>query len=117
MNQRLEEDRAELEAHFAERVQAYIELGETPEQAKDSALKKFGQTETVIRKLRQQRILNSRILWAAVTAAGILMITYFGKRSAHQYGWINAMFPSLFYALFLWKGPRAKHCRSVGGRH
>ena len=28
MNQRFDEDRAELEAHLAERIQAYIELGE-----------------------------------------------------------------------------------------
>jgi hypothetical protein len=56
VNQRLlDEDRLELEAHFAERVQAYLELGETPEQALRSAQEKFGKAEGVLTELRLQR--------------------------------------------------------------
>lgn len=56
MQQKLrDEDKAELEAHFAERVQAYIELGETPEQALLSAREKFGETDQALQELKQQR--------------------------------------------------------------
>ena len=56
MNQKLrDEDQVELEAHFAERMQAYIELGETPEQAQLSAREKFGETEAVLKELKRQR--------------------------------------------------------------
>jgi len=110
MNQRFDEDRAELEAHFAARVQAYIELGETPEQAKISALQKFGETEAVMRTLRRQRVLHSRVLWAVVCASGSLVITYLSKHYAHQEVWITSSIPSLCYALYFWKSPRTKRC-------
>lgn len=54
-NQRFEEDQVELEAHFAERMQAYLELGETPDQALVSAREKFGETEALLKELKQQR--------------------------------------------------------------
>jgi hypothetical protein len=74
-NQRFNEDQVELDAHFAERVQAYIELGETPQQAHISATEKFGETETVARELRQQKHLRSplavaflgALIWFALT--------------------------------------------------
>jgi hypothetical protein len=108
MRQRFDEDRAELEAHFAERLQAYIELGETPEQAKISALKKFGETEAVMRKLQRQRVLNSPILWAVVCATGSLVIAYASKHFARQDAWISAMLPLLCFALYFWRIPRTK---------
>jgi hypothetical protein len=64
-----ERDRSELEAHIAERVQAYIELGETPEQAALSAYKKFGVMETVLRQLRWQRALRAPLPTACVSLA------------------------------------------------
>lgn len=59
MNQQFEEDRAELEAHFQARVQAYIELGETPEQAVRSARQKFGEMQTTLEELKRQRYRQS----------------------------------------------------------
>ncbi len=76
MNRRFDEDRAELEAHFAECVQAYRELGETPEQAAVSALQKFGEQEAVFQELKRQRqavhlrslvgILGLGLVWGVV---------------------------------------------------
>ncbi len=113
MNQRFDEDRAELEAHFAERVAAYIELGETPEQAKVSALKKFGETEVVMHGLRRQRVLNSSLLWALVCATGNLVMTYLSKHFLHQPLWISLMYSPLCYVLYLSWGPKSKKT----GRH
>jgi hypothetical protein len=78
----LDEDTTELEAHFQERVHAYIELGETPEQAVLSARTKFGQTEAVARELHYQRRLRrpatigalAGIAWL-VTAAVLQQLT------------------------------------------
>ena len=59
MNQKLQdEDKAELEAHFSQRVHAYVELGESPEQALASARAKFGETEAVVRELHWQRTMR-----------------------------------------------------------
>ena len=109
MNQRFDEDRAELEAHFAERVQAYIELGETPEQAKISALQKFGETEMVRRKLRSQRILHSPLLWAIGCAATTVAIAYVSKHFLPQSAWTDSMFFTGI-ALYFLRAPRAKRC-------
>ena len=68
MNQQFEEDRAELDAHLAERVRAYIELGETPEQAEVSAREKFGEVKTVVHALYWQRARRSPV--AIGTLAG-----------------------------------------------
>lgn len=66
-NQRFrDEDRLELEAHFAERVQAYIELGETREQAERSAREKFGEPEHVLKELRHQRELRRPVALGAL---------------------------------------------------
>lgn len=78
----IDEDRLELEAHFAERVQAYIELGETPQQALISAREKFGETEMVVQELRQQRALRSplvvaalgALVWFALTTASFVLM-------------------------------------------
>lgn len=102
MKQRFEEDRAELEAHFAERVQAYIELGETPEQAQLSAREKFGQTETVIRTLRWQRVTNSPLFWGVLCASSNLLFAALFKSL-----WGISFF-SLTYAVYLWKTQRRK---------
>jgi hypothetical protein len=67
-----DEDRLELEAHFAERVQAYIELGETPEQALISARAKFGEHMPVLRELHRRRLLRHPLLVASSAAAGWL---------------------------------------------
>lgn len=66
MNQRFDEDRAELEAHLAERVRAYVELGETPEQAALSAYEKFGDIRSELRKLLWRRRLRSPFATACV---------------------------------------------------
>ncbi|WP_309709855.1 permease prefix domain 1-containing protein [Armatimonas sp.] len=65
-NQRFEDDQAELEAHFAERVQAYLELGETPEQAQLSAREKFGDLETLKRQLCWQRMRRHPVIIGAL---------------------------------------------------
>ena len=64
-----EEDRTELEAHFGERVQAYIELGETPEQALQSAHEKFGERAPVLRELQRRRWLRHPLF--VVVSAGV----------------------------------------------
>jgi hypothetical protein len=88
MNQKLlDEDRRELEAHFAERVQAYIELGETPEEALISAREKFGQTEAVVQELHQQRTMRSplvvaslgALLWFALTTFSFVLMVSAGS--------------------------------------
>lgn len=56
MKQHFDEDRAEIDAHFAERVQAYVELGETQAQAEASAREKFGEVEPIVRQLGWQRV-------------------------------------------------------------
>jgi hypothetical protein len=56
-NQRFDEDRAELEAHFAERVQVYVDLGQPLEQAQASAREKFGNPERYLQQLRLRRYL------------------------------------------------------------
>lgn len=73
-NQRFEEDRLELEAHFAERVQAYIELGETPEQALQSARAKFGERTPVLHALHRRRLLRHPVLVALSAGAGWLAL-------------------------------------------
>lgn len=96
-NQQFNEDQRELEAHFAERVQAYIELGETPEQAAISARQKFGETESVLRELRYQKALRSPITWGLISA-GLYLVTIATTRAA----WTPMSF-FFFYALYLWK--------------
>ena len=56
MNRRFDEDRAEMEAHFRERVRAYLELGESPEEAEASARRKFGDLEESLRAVRRHRV-------------------------------------------------------------
>ena len=102
MKQQFKEDRAELEAHFADRVQAYVELGETPEQANLSAQEKFGETDTVMRKLRWQAVLRSPIAWGLVCATGYIFTTAFWKTAA-----VESLF-LLAYAVYLWRAPRTK---------
>ena len=114
MNQRFDEDRAELEAHFAERIAAYIELGETPEQAEISAREKFGETEAVRRALRRRRVLHSPLIWALVSATGSLVMTYLSKHLLHQPVWISLMVPSFGYALYLLWGPKTKQVNKNG---
>lgn len=69
-----DEDRAELEGHFAERLQAYVELGETPEQAVLSARAKFGETEAVVRELHWQRIVRQPLQIGML--AGVSWLAY-----------------------------------------
>lgn len=102
MNQRFDENRAELEAHFKERVQAYIELGESPEQANISAREKFGETKAIVRELRSQAVLRSPIPWAIFCAMGYILFTAFTKSA-----WSGPAF-SFVYALYLWKGSQPK---------
>jgi hypothetical protein len=78
----LDGDRLEIEAHFAERVQAYVELGETPEQALQSAHEKFGETKVVLKELRLQRNLRRPVVIGALaglcwlaTAAALHLLT------------------------------------------
>jgi hypothetical protein len=98
MRQQLrDEDRLELEAHFAERVQAYIELGETPEQAALSAREKFGETEQVLQELRWQGLRRSPILWGLLCAGGYLLLVSLVKAP-----WTSWMFFS-YYLLFVWQ--------------
>ncbi len=96
-NQRFEDDQAELEAHFAERVHAYLELGETPEQAQLSAREKFGETETVMRELRWQGLRRSPILWGLFSAGGYLLLVALVK--APWTYWM--LFPC--YQLVVWQ--------------
>jgi hypothetical protein len=98
-NQQRNEDQRELEAHFAERVQAYIELGETPEQAVLSARQKFGETEAVLKELQYQRRLRrpvtigvlSGLSWLVITAllqllTGSLVAPLVHERTPFPYG-------------------------------
>ena len=106
LKQRFDEDRAELEAHFAERVQAYVELGETPEQARASAREKFGETEAVMQELRWQRVVRSPITSGIVSAVGYLLVTVICKHAGINLSlWGSAVF-SMTYTLYLWKAPR-----------
>lgn len=113
MNQRFDEDRAELEAHIADRVQAYIELGDTPEQARIAALAKFGETEVVLKQLHRQRIARSHLVWAGVCATGSIVLAYVSKHFPHQPGWIASMLPSLVYAVYFWKPAKKETCDRV----
>ncbi|MBB6049406.1 permease prefix domain 1-containing protein [Armatimonas rosea] len=91
-NQRFNEDQVELEAHLAERIQAYVELGETPEQALVSAREKFGETEVVLKELRLQR--NRRhpvaigalagLCWLAVAAVLHLLTGWLVTPIVHE---------------------------------
>ena len=111
MNQRFDEDRAELEQHFADRVQAYIELGDTPEQARLAALEKFGETEAVMRQLRRRRATRSPLLWAAVCASSSIVIALVSKHAIHQSAWISSMLPSMVYAIYFWNPRGRQVCR------
>lgn len=112
MKQQFNEDRAELEAHFYERVQAYVELGETPEQAKISAVAKFGETEVVLGQLRRRRARQSPVFWGAVFATGYILLTILGKVTgfnafAHGAGTVFL----IIYSIFLisgWKKPKPR---------
>ena len=73
MNQQYDEDKKELEAHFEARVQSYVELGESPEQAVASAREKFGETETLVRELSWQQWLRSPIIAAVVGLLGAIL--------------------------------------------
>ena len=98
MNQKLlDEDLRELEAHFAERVQAYFELGETPEQAVISAREKFGETERALGELQRQRLRHSPILWGLISAGGYLLLV-----SVVKAPWTSWMFFG-YYLLFAWQ--------------
>ncbi|MBB6049407.1 permease prefix domain 1-containing protein [Armatimonas rosea] len=98
MRQRFrDEDKAELEAHLAERVQAYIELGETPEQAALSAREKFGETETVLRELRWQGLRRSPILWGLLCAGGYLLLVSLVKAPWTFYTLYA------YYQLYVWQ--------------
>jgi hypothetical protein len=92
-----DEDRLELEAHLAERVRAYIELGETPEQAAISARAKFGETERVLKELRWQQLRRSPILWGALSALGYVLLV----GVVHKPWTLYTLF--LFYQLYLWQ--------------
>lgn len=114
-NQRFEEDRAELEAHFAERVKAYLELGETQEQAEASAREKFGATEPVLRELLWQKTLRHPVAigilgglcWLALAALPFLGA---GKLLAHEQSLILIFLGRAYAALaptallVVWKG-------------
>ncbi|WP_394796372.1 permease prefix domain 1-containing protein [Armatimonas sp.] len=91
------EDQAELEAHFTERVQAYLELGETPEEALLSAQEKFGETERVLSELRWQRLRRSPILWGLICAGGYLLLVTFVKAP-----WTYGIFFGP-YLLYVWQ--------------
>ena len=112
MNQRFEEDRAEIEAHFADRVNAYIELGETPEQAQLSALEKFGEKEIVIQQLRKQSILKSPTSWSVVCAVGIIVSALIGKHYFHFSASTNFMLTTLFYVVYFSRNTGSKRLRS-----
>ena len=100
----LDEDRMELEAHFAERVQAYLELGESPKQALISAREKFGETERVLSELRWQGLRHSPILWGLVCASGYLLLVTCVKASWTYW----ALY--LYYQLYVWQvTPAKKH--------
>ena len=92
-----DEDRAELEMHFAERVQAYIELGETPEQAQLSATEKFGETEQVLKTLHGQGLRRSPILWGLICAGGYLLLV-----SQVHAPWTYWML-FCYYQLYVWQ--------------
>lgn len=55
MSRWFSQDRAELEAHFAERVQTYLDLGMSEEEANRLAQEKFGDLDSQLRALRYQR--------------------------------------------------------------
>ncbi|WP_309709858.1 permease prefix domain 1-containing protein [Armatimonas sp.] len=92
-----DEDRAELEAHFAERMQAYVELGETPEQAQISAREKFGETERVLKELRWQGLRRSPILWGLICAGCYLLLVTCVK-APWTYGMLFG-----YYQLYVWQ--------------
>jgi len=90
----VDEDRAELEAHFQERVQAYIELGETPEQAEISAVAKFGEVEATLKELRRQRVANRLISKSiGVMGLGLVWGLLFAMMFAALVGGISAFRP------------------------
>ena len=102
------EDQAELEAHFTERVQAYLELGETPEEALLSAQEKFGETERVLSELRWQRLRRSPILWGLICAGGYLLLVTFVKASWTYWTLY------LYYQLYVWQTTPMKKHRASG---
>jgi hypothetical protein len=96
-----EEDRTELDAHLAERVQAYIELGETPEQAEISAREKFGETETVVRDvLAEGSALSDRV--------GLDLCDGLRGSDRALQKLVDEPDVPLFYALYFWKSSRCK---------
>lgn len=123
-NQQFEEDRAELEAHFTERVKAYVELGETQEQAEASAREKFGSTEPVLRELRWQRALRhplaigvlGGLCWLALAALPFLGV---GKLLAKEESLVLIFLGRAYAALaptallVVWKGTERHPHRSV----
>ena len=94
MRQRFNEDQAEVQAHFAERVQAYVELGETPEQAIVSAREKFGETRVVMRTLQRQRVWNSPIAWALACAVAQIL----AAALTHNF-WISSIFTVVWLSM------------------
>ncbi|MCX6365238.1 MAG: hypothetical protein NTX57_00795 [Armatimonadetes bacterium] len=78
-------------------MQAYLELGETPDQALVSAREKFGETEIVLRELRWQGLRRSPILWGLVCAGGYLLLVALVK--APWTYWI--LFG--YYLLYVWQ--------------
>lgn len=54
MNRRFDEDRAELEAHFTERIETYRDMGMPDEEATHLAQEKFGDLNHHLRQLRYQ---------------------------------------------------------------
>ena len=96
MNQKFQnDDRLELEAHFAERVQAYIEIGETPEQALISAREKFGETKAVVRELKWQKALRSPLTSGVICAMIHLVMAVLTKSP-----WAS-LIGSVMYAILL----------------
>jgi len=105
MRQRFSEDRVELEAHFADRVQSYIELGETPEQARISAAEKFGETESVVRELERRKLMQSPIVRAAIWAVGYMLLLFVFKAA-----WERTMLTSIYAMYVVAERPMRKTC-------
>jgi hypothetical protein len=103
-NQQFNEDKAELDAHFEARVQSYIELGETPEQALISATKKFGATDSVARELWWRRVWRSPMTGGVVCAGLYFLVVAFVKAPWTHFSLY------FFYAVYVWlwqRGVRA----------
>lgn len=116
-NQQHSDDRAELEAHFAERVQAYRDMGMTSEEATRQAAEKFGSLASSLRQLRIQYYLIRplKAVWSGIYLSAHMSLHVFLPAIA-AYGLLSYSFSTPFQFLDLFRYAPIMVMASVANR-